>query len=289
MNTNFKNIKVDLHCHSYYSDGECSPAEILTMALANGVEILALTDHDTLVGSLILQDLAKGYPIRIISGVECSVSWQRMELHVVGLNVDPKHTALIHFLQAQEQRRFLRALQISNALSQQGFSDNLLEVIEIAGHYGLSRTHFAKYLVARGAVPDTATAFKKYLGSHAPAYVMSQWASLEETIAVIHQSGGVAVLAHPTHYRLSTAQLKGLIKTFKSFGGKGIEVVSGIMKVKDMNRLIQLARGFGLALSSGSDFHKPRPYRAAIGGQTQIPLQHLPIWADGNLEFCNKE
>lgn len=279
-------IKVDLHCHSCYSDGDCSPAELLAMALENDVELLALTDHDTLSGSIILQELAKSYPIRIISGVECSVTWQNMELHVVGLNVDCSDDGLTHYLEAQQQKRFARALQISDKLAKLGCSDNLMDVIEIAGHYGLSRTHFAKYLVKKGMASDTANAFKHYLGSRAPAYVPSQWAGLEETIGVIRRAGGIAVLAHPTHYRLSTAQLKGLLKTFKGMGGLGIEVVSGIMKIKEMNRLIQLAKNFDLSISSGSDFHKLVPYRAKIGQQTKLPETLLPIWSDGRLGFC---
>ena len=272
--------KIDLHCHSYYSDGECSPQTLLNIALANQVEVLALTDHDTLDGIDELQTLAIGHPITIIAGVECSVTWLRQELHVLGLNVNAKHPRLLHYLRLQTQRRWTRALAISDALCKLGVVNHLSAVIEIAGHYGLSRTHFAKFLVNNGYVSDNATAFKKYLGSSAPAYVPSQWAGLEETISVIKEAGGVAVIAHPMHYRLSTAQLKGLFKTFKSLGGEGVEMVSGIMNKKDMQRLIKLVRLFDFQVSTGSDFHRPQMYRATLGGQTALPLDCKPIGQD---------
>ena len=105
--------KIDLHCHSHYSDGECSPQTLLNIALVNQVEVLALTDHDTLDGVDELQTLAVGHPITIIAGVECSVTWLRQELHVLGLNVNTKHPRLLNYLRLQSQRRWTRALAIS--------------------------------------------------------------------------------------------------------------------------------------------------------------------------------
>lgn len=277
---------VDLHCHSIYSDGELKPSELLDIALANQVEILALTDHDTLDGFEELNQLASAYRIQIVPGIECSVTWQKMELHILAYNVDPASKRLKLFLQQQFQRRWARALLISDALRKLGFSNNLQKVIEIAGHYGLSRTHFAKYLVQNQYVPDSKVAFKKYLGSHGKAFIPPIWATLEETIAVIREAGGQAVIAHPLHYSLSTAQLKGLFKAFKSLGGSGIEVISGIMNLKDMQRLIKLTNSFDLKLSSGSDFHKPQIFRASLGQQTPLPEQYNGIWLDWSFQSC---
>jgi hypothetical protein len=276
--------KADLHCHSYFSDGECAPAEILQMALERQVDILALTDHDTLEGYKELAVLAKDSPIKIIPGIECSVTWQRMELHVIALNINPMDLNLNAYLKRQAEKRTERALNIVQALNQLGIALELNDVIKIAGHDNLSRTHFAKYLVQNNIVPDNASAFKRYLGSRAKAYVPSQWTSLEETIPIIEKAGGIAILAHPTHYQLSTAQLKGLLKHFKTIGGRGVEVISGIMNQKDMRRLIKLANQFNLSLSSGSDFHRLIPYRAKIGGQTEFPKDCIPIWLDGTFE-----
>lgn len=279
-------MKVDLHCHSIYSDGELNPRELLDLALANGVAMLALTDHDTLDGFAELNQLSMNHPIHIVPGLECSVTWQKMELHILAYRVDPDSQRLKRFLHQQFQRRWTRALLISEALGKLGFSNNLEKVLEIAGHYGLSRTHFAKYLVQNEYVTDNKMAFKKYLGSHGAAFVPSIWATLEETVAVINEAGGEAVIAHPLHYSLSTAQLKGLFKAFKSFGGTGIEVISGIMNLKDMQRLIKLSNGFDLKLSSGSDFHKPQIFRASLGGQTPLPQHCQGIWQDWSFQSC---
>jgi predicted metal-dependent phosphoesterase TrpH len=277
--------KADLHCHSYFSDGDCSPADILQMAIAQDVDILALTDHDSVEGYTVLHELAKDFPqIKIIPGIECSVTWQRMELHVVALNIDIHHHDFIQYLELQSQKRQLRALNITKALNKLGIDLNYSDIVKLAGHSNVSRTHFAKYLVENHIVPDMASAFKTYLGSRAPAYIPPQWASIEETVALIRMAGGVAIIAHPMHYQLSTAQLKNLFQHFKFLGGKGIEVISGIMNLKDMRRLIKLAYGLGLSLSSGSDFHRLAPYRAKIGGQTEFPKDCIPIWLDGTFE-----
>jgi predicted metal-dependent phosphoesterase TrpH len=271
---------VDLHCHSYYSDGDCSPEELLDIALTNQVNMLALTDHDCLDGYWHLERLAEGKPIRIIPGLECSVTWQRQELHVLGLNIDPEHPRLNRYLTAQAQRRWQRALQITALLQKIGIEGSLQGVMEIAGHQNISRTHYAKWLVNSHIVKDTASAFKQYLGSRACAYAPSQWASLEETIAVIKEAGGHAVLAHPMHYSLSTAGLKGLFKAFKTHGGEGIELISGLITMKDIEKIKKLVHLFDFKVSTGSDFHRKQIYRASLGKQTSVPDDMLPIWQD---------
>jgi predicted metal-dependent phosphoesterase TrpH len=270
--------RVDLHCHSFYSDGDCSPQEILSMAENHKLNLLALTDHDTIQGYFELKELAAASPISIVPGLECSVTWQGMELHVLGLGVDPSSHALQDYIVQQGQKRFARAIQIAELLSKQGVSHALSGVLAIAGHYGISRTHFAKYLVQAQKVTNTQMAFKKYLGARAPAYVASNWYSLENTIELIQAAGGVAVLAHPLHYSLSTAQLKGLVKQFKHLGGRAIEVVSGPMKSKDIQRLMSLALNFNLGFSSGSDFHRKQAFRPAVGAQLQLQSFAATEW-----------
>jgi len=276
-------VRVDFHCHSFYSDGECSPQEILEMALSHQVEVLALTDHDTIQGYHELRVLAQDMPIRIVPGLECSVSWQGKELHVLGLGVDPFDSGLLRLIQRQAQRRFARALKISELLTHLGVKAPLATTLEIAGHYGLSRTHFAKCLLAQGKVSTHQMAFQKFLGERAPAYVPTQWEGLKETVEVIGNAQGIAVLAHPLHYALSSAQLKGLLQQFKTAGGLGIEVITGTMSTKDSARLMAFASNFNLSLSSGSDFHRIQTFRPQVGRQAQLQNQALSILAHPSL------
>lgn len=271
-------MKVDLHCHSFYSDGDCSPLELIDMATQNEVTHLAITDHDNIDVYQHLPSIPHG--LRIIPGIECSVTWQRQEFHVVGLNIDLDSKDLRYYLHAQLQRRYERALKISAQLNQLGIPQSFNKVAEVAGHAVISRTHFAKFLVKEDIVRDHQTAFRKYLGARAPAYIPSQWASLEETVAVIRQAGGHAVLAHPMHYSLSTAQTKALFKCFKEAGGAAAEVVSGATNVKDILRWVQMSSNFRLKMSSGSDFHRPSSHRVGIGQQSKLPAHASPLWMD---------
>ncbi len=271
-------MKVDLHFHSTYSDGDLGLEALIQMACDNQVELMSLTDHDSIDAYPHFSDLAKAKGIQTLCGLECSVTWFSQELHVIGLGVDPTHQSLISYLEIQKEKRLVRAKHIAQQLEKIGFTECFEKVSQLAGHQNISRTHFAKLLVEQYKVRDARTAFKDYLGQRGAAYVPSQWVNLEETIAVIKNSGGVAVLAHPLHYQLTTAQLKGLIKAFKDAKGEGIEVISGFQTPKDTKRMAQFCVDFKLWASTGSDFHRSAPFRATLGNQTALPEHLNPIW-----------
>ena len=271
-------MKFDFHMHSVYSDGDLSPEALALIAIDQGLDMVALTDHDSIEGYLPFLKALQPHNIRLIPGVECSVSWQKQEIHVLGLGIDPNSSVLQRYLGLQFQRRFARALLISRGLTAMGFKENFKAVIEVAGHYHVSRTHFAKYLVDVCGVKDYKAAFRDYLGRHAKAYVPSQWGNIEETVDVIHAAGGYAVLAHPLHYQLSTAQLKGLFRDFKQQGGDGIELISAYQTAKDSHRLLNLAKPFNFIYSSGSDFHRTQSFRPTLGGQSAFEAEIEWIW-----------
>lgn len=271
-------IKADLHFHSLYSDGELSLPELIQMAIQNQVQLLALTDHDVLDAYPEFSDRAKEQGISVLAGIECSTAWFSQGIHVVGLGVDITDARLSDYLNVQKEKRLHRAQQIAHRLEKIGFKDCFEKVCVLSGHQNISRTHFAKLLVQEYRVRDTKSAFKDYLGQRGAAYVASQWMNLSETIDCIRAAGGVAVLAHPLHYALTTAQLKGLIQAFKEAGGEGIEVVSGFQTPKDTKRLAQFCLQFHLWASTGSDFHRIAPFRASLGQQNDIPETLRPIW-----------
>lgn len=271
-------MKADLHFHSRYSDGEHSLSELLQMAHENGVDLLALTDHDTLDAYPEFLKCAALHDISVLSGIECSVTWFSQELHIVGLGMDITHSSFRSYLGVQQEKRLYRAQQIAQRLEKIGFKDCYEKVCLIAGHQNISRTHFAKLLVQEYGIRDTKCAFKDYLGQRGAAFVPSQWVNLSETIAIIRAAGGVAVLAHPLHYSLTTAQLKGLIQAFQEADGEGLEVVSGFQTPKDTMRMAQFCLQYNLWASTGSDFHRVASYRAGLGQQNMLPDRVRPIW-----------
>ena len=208
---------VDLHTHSNISDGTLSPAELVAAAIQQGIHTLALTDHDSMDGVALARQAAQGQALEIISGVEISSQWSRpatqksYSVHVVALNMQ-NPAPLQALLEQQKQIRAERAKQICDLLTpligQDIYNDVLLKVEGVADR--ITRTHIAKTLQEKGIVTRVQQAFDKYIKEGKKAYVKFDGLSLEDTIRVIHDSQGFAVLAHPTRYDLSATNILGL-------------------------------------------------------------------------------
>ncbi len=271
-------MRVDLHCHSLYSDGLDDIDALLQQALANGVDVLALTDHDTTEGVSLLQNKAKEHPIRIISGIEFSARWKKYDVHILGLGVDIDAEPLNALIAEQAQHRETRGQAISNQLASVGVLNAYEKACEFAGHKHVARPHFAAVLVQEGKVPDVQTAFKRYLKSGRLAYVPTLWPDISRVVEVITQSFGLAVIAHPLKYALTRTKLHEFIKTFKEAGGLGLEVVSGLMETSAINELGRLCQRFDLLASTGSDYHGLGLSRVRLGQQADLPKMCNPIW-----------
>ncbi|PJG85891.1 RNase RNM [Conservatibacter flavescens] len=249
-------LKYDLHCHSTASDGVLSPTALINRALENGVDVLALTDHDSIAGLEEAKLAAQAAGIRLINGVEISTQWENRGIHIVGLDFDetsPKMTAL---LAEQAELRYQRALQIGEKLAAMGLV-GAFEGAKSLATGEVTRAHYARYLVQIGKVSNEQQAFKKYLSQGKPAYVKSQWCDIKTAIDVIHQAGGLAVLAHPLRYTMTNRWIKKLIADFKSWGGDAMEV-AGCGQTKDQRQVLaRWANEYGLMASMGSDFHFP--------------------------------
>jgi len=193
----------DLHNHSTASDGLLSPTQLVELAARTGADAIALTDHDTTDGLAEAQTAASRVAIGLIPGVEISVSWGDTTLHVVGLRVDPSSRSLAGGLGEIRTGRFARAELIAAALAKLGLEGTFAGAYALAENKAMiGRTHFARHLVNVGAVKDLQHAFDKYLAKGKPAYVSHRWASLEDAVRWIRQSGGTAVLAHPGRYKM---------------------------------------------------------------------------------------
>jgi hypothetical protein len=270
---------IDLHTHSRASDGTLSPGELVALAASRGVKLLALTDHDTVDGLAAAKQAAAGTALRLVNGVEISVTWEHKALHIVGLDVDVEHPALTAGLARLQGIRDERAREIGRRLEAKGIAGAYAGAESLAAGARLTRTHFARFLHQAGHVKEEAQAYKKWLGRGKPGHVSVTWASLEEAIGWIHAAGGQAVLAHPFRYGITRAWLMKVLTAFKQAGGDGMEVVSGRGNPDEFHTALHLAQRFELAASVGSDFHAPSPWLQP-GIETVLPENIRPVWQD---------
>lgn len=276
-------MNYDLHCHSNISDGVLSPTELVQRAAEKNVDVLALTDHDDVAGLAEAGKAAALLGLHFINGVEISVSWSGVTLHVVGLNIQPDHAGLLAGLAQIQQGRHQRAERMAHDLGKHGIPGALEGALRFANNPRLiGRTHFARFLVERGVCKDVRTVFKKYLVRGRPGYAAHEWTSLENAVAWIRASGGQAVLAHPGRYDIKGKATRRLLGEFKALGGEGVEVVTGSHTPDQHQLFAELADFFGLLSSRGSDFHAPGEYRE-LGGGPELPARCVPIWHNWKL------
>ncbi len=273
-------LNIDLHCHSNVSDGVLPPAGVVARAAANGVHVLALTDHDDVAGIAAARLAADAAGLTLIPGVEISVSWGAQTVHIVGLRIDPLHPELVAGLHAIRLGRIERARRMADDLAHHG----IVGAYEGAHAYAankqmLGRTHFARWLVGQGHAPDMRSAFRRYLTRGNPGYVEHEWTSLENAVGWIRASGGIAVIAHPGRYGLDARALHLLLDAFRSLGGEAIEVITGSHHPSEYGKFADLARAFGLKASRGADFHAPGE-SVDIGRLPALPHYCQPVWQD---------
>ena len=270
-------MKVDLHCHTHFSDGKHSLDFLVQRAILNDVTHLAITDHDCTDALSALP--AKPPALNLIKGVEISCAWRQLEVHVVGLFVEPEDEFLKELLSKQQQRRRNRVEQIAGKLSALG-NDKLL------GHLGslpcsaVTRSHVADFLVSEGICKSRKRAFKTHLGKRGKIYVAAQWCELEEAISTIRIAGGIPVLAHPGSYPVNRTKLGSLIADFAALGGEAIEVSYPNIEHNTHQQLISMADTEKLYISGGSDFHDAAAQWTDVGKYPPLPesLSSQCIW-----------
>jgi predicted metal-dependent phosphoesterase TrpH len=274
-------VNADLHCHSVVSDGTLAPADLVERAHRNGVDVLALTDHDEVAGLADAQARADELGLAFVPGVEVSVTWAGETIHVVGLRIDFRDAALKAGLERTRTGRDGRAQEIADQLGAAGVPDAYEGALRYVGNPELiSRSHFARYIVETGVCEDVHEVFRRFLVEGKPGYVPHRWARLDEAVSWIRGAGGVAVMAHPGRYRLSDLCRDRLIAEFRDAGGEAIEVVSGSHTPDQYGEFAAIAQRFGLAASRGSDFHGPGESRHDLGSLPALPKSLRPVWQD---------
>lgn len=273
--------KIDLHCHTTVSDGELTPAELVLRASVMQVDVLAITDHDS-VGGWAAACAAKervAPKLQLIPGVEISTRWHGFEIHILGWNFDPNDPTLSALLARQQTCRRERAEAIREKLVKQGIAAEHLPTVGVDSNAVLTRLHFAEALQAHGYINDVQQAFDRYLGKGQCAYVAPNWCSVEEAVAAIHTAGGHSSIAHPLAYDLSNKWLRKLLVEFKDCGGDAIEVSMSQQGPSQRQWLTELAQEYELQGSVGSDFHKPSRWRE-LGRHLNLPESVRPVWYD---------
>ncbi len=261
-------MKADLHCHSHFSDGKHTPEFLISRALENQVTHLAITDHDCITVDRRLAEAA--LPLQLITGVEISCQWLDHEIHLVGLAFDPCDNLLSDALVLQREQRLNRAHRMAQRLGglHEASLKNYLSQLPCLAY---TRTHIADFLVKEGLCKNQEQAFKKYLSRRGKIFEPIQWMSLETAIKLIHDAGGVTVIAHPSRYRFTRTKLKKLLDYFASLNGTGIETSYSNVDPASRNQLTELAHEMDLMVSSGSDFHSDANHWTNIGKFTVIP------------------
>ena len=268
----------DLHSHSTVSDGSLSPEQLVARAIDQGVDVLALTDHDGTEGIIAAQAAAQGTKLSLVTGVEISVTWGSSTIHILGLKVDHKNEALQKGLEKIRDYRKERAVKIAERLEKSGISGAYEGASQYASPVMLGRVHFAKFLVDKGHAKNINDVFKRYLVRNKPGYVSGEWATLAQAVNWINGAGGQAVIAHPARYKMTATKLRRLITEFKELGGVGLEVVSGRQHPEEIKTLAKLANDFNLLASCGSDFHSPDNTWVELGRLPELPSSVNPIW-----------
>jgi len=252
--------RLDLHLHSTASDGADSPVQVAANAAREGVEIIALTDHDAVDGIPPLRERAEASGIRVITGAELSINEQGIDVHVLAYGFDPEEPAFQAALGRWREGRHERARKILARLKGVGIRISIEDVEAIADGGAIGRPHVAEALMREGFVESPNEAFQRFLGHHAPAYVPKMKVSMEEATTIVRDAGGVTALAHP-----GTLNRDHLIPGWTTRGLDGIEVWHTKHDAASVKRYTAVALQYGLLMTGGSDCHGERTPGVKIG------------------------
>ncbi len=270
--------QIDLHVHSTGSDGTLSPTELVLLAKESGLSAMALTDHDSVFGVAELFEAGAAHDLEVIAGVELSTEYADEEIHVVGLFIDPENEALNKELAIFRDNRDNRNIKMVEKLQEIGFDISAEILYKLYPDSVIARPHMARYLVETGQAPDRQFVFDNYIADGCCCYVERYKITPMRAVELIHEAGGIAILAHPCIYKLPRQTLLAMIGEMKAVGLDGIEALYSLNKGNDEADYRAIAAQFGLLLSGGSDFHganKPHIRLGSGQGDLFVPYDFL--------------
>lgn len=271
---------IDLHVHSSYSDGTCSPTDLVSLASNLSLLAFALTDHDTMDGipeALQAASQIPGAP-EIIPGIELSTDYHGKDIHIVGLDLPYHSDALQDFLAEQRKKRLQRNHRMIDKMAADGIPISYQKMADLFGEQVWTRAHFAHFLMSIHLVPTMRDAFDAYVGEDCRYFIPSEKISPAEAVSVIRKFGGIPILAHPLQYHFSESDLRLLLRQLKSSGLIAMEIYYSSYHETDVQFLTALADEYGILPSGGSDFHGEHKPHISLGcgcGDLHIPYKIL--------------
>lgn len=262
-------MKADLHAHTTASDGTVTPAGLVALALDQGIDILAVCDHDSVEGLPEAFTAAEGTSLLLVPAVELSAVSDARDVHVLGYFIDWSDPQLLAHLADLRDARQRRAVAIVEALTAAGYDLTLDDVLALSDGGAVGRSHVARALVRRGHAESVADAFHRLLGHGMPFYVPKDVRSPEEVISVIRSAGGLPVLAHP-----AVSGIEDLIPHLRDVGLAGIEAHHADHTPEQRERLALLADELGLLATGGTDYHGPHAPNPQLGSVT-VPAEDI--------------
>jgi hypothetical protein len=261
---------IDLHLHTTASDGRCTPEELVALAVAAGLTVMAVTDHDTTAAVADVRRAAAPHKIDVVTGIEITAVHRGLDVHMLGYFFAPDEPHLVQFLANQREARLRRVAEITSRLAALGLPIDLGPIVAAARAQtgkSIGRPQVARALVAAGHVADMREAFDKWLGQGCPAFVERTGAPPADVVALVHAAGGVVSMAHPGRTKLDR-----LIAPLKQSGLDAIEVHHSDHDEEDVARYRALAGDLDLLVTGGSDFHGDASH-GLMPGATTLPQE----------------
>jgi len=262
-------MRADLHVHSTASDGTLTPTQLVERALARGLTVLALADHDSLEGVAEAQRAARGTSLRVIPAVELSAAVGERSIHILGYFVDPQDAALLSLLAELRASRLRRAEEIVGALRAGGFGLTLEQVLQLSDGGAVGRSHVARALVRAGHASSVSDAFERLVGRGQPFYRPKGSSTPLVVFRAVIAAGGVPVLAHP-----GVTRCDDLIDGLIADGLLGIEAYHVDHSPTQQERYAALASERGLLVTGGTDYHSPDAPHPDLGS-SEIPASAI--------------
>lgn len=263
----------DLHVHTYHSDGLLSPEKVVEMAIRKGVNGIAITDHDTVLGiEAAIKHSKKLGNLVVVPGIELGCIHNHEEVHILGYFIDYKSKEIIDITEDLRRNRVLRGIKMIERINDLGMELTLEEVQQLSREDYIGRPHIAEALVKRNYVTSIEEAFEKLLNRGKPAYIERKTLSINESIHLIHSLNGIAILAHP-----------GLLNNQETIydcikkGIDGLEVIHSKHSKKDVDQLLKIAEEYKLIVTGGSDCHGRIVDGDYLLGKYYVNINHIPI------------
>ncbi|MBN2104950.1 PHP domain-containing protein [bacterium] len=260
---------VDLHVHTYYSDGLLSPSKMVQMAKETGLSAVGICDHDTINGLEEAETAGQCYGIEVVPGIELSSQYKGRDLHILGYYFDLENLDLIDYIERFCAERYRRAAKMVGNLNQGGVHIRMDDVEDKAQGNSIGRPHIAEVLMEKGYVETFQEAFHRYIGYGADSYVEKYKLQPVQAIQLVSKAKGISILAHPGPV-ISDEIIIDLVK----MGIDGIEVIHPNINQKRTRYLMDLAQTYGLLISGGSDCHGGRTGQICMG-KYNVPYSFL--------------